>query len=119
MDIYASMPVNKSAAIVTSQSGCSYTFQLGLRETYEILKERRTKLGHQLTEMRVRMGIDSHRENGGGKRKKFPKHILHHPEYKTYLVMKHEAFKADKELYELKLKIKSEEDAQNAGHDQN
>ena len=102
-DIYALTPINKTAALVTNQSGCSDDFYNNSKEELELLGKKKQDLMAHIRHLKEKLGIDG-RENGGANTK-YPRHIINNPIYKTYLSAKKQATELDNEIVIVRKKL--------------
>lgn len=63
-DIYSLMPVNKTASIVVSQSGCSDNFLLSKKEQLKTLGLRKKDMMDNIINLKKTLGIDGRAGNG-------------------------------------------------------
>ena len=92
--ILNSQPVNKSASLVTSQSGCSDTFLLNAKEQLEILGKSKRHYADLMFSLKEKMGIDGRLG-------------VRHPDYKIYTGLKQKLRELDLEINDVHKKIKS------------
>lgn len=104
--IISSSPVNKQAGLVTQQSG-SREFLLSDREQLRVLGERKKHLMDLTVNLKKEIGIDQ--RAGSGSNTKYPRKILRHPDFKTYMGMKETLSALDSEIFEIKQRLKQVE----------
>lgn len=100
MDIYSRTPVNKTASIVTNQSGTSDDFMLNNKEKLKVLGMRKKHLMDMIVSLKKEIGIDARK--GTGANTKYPRKILQHPSYRLYRDAQDSITKLDQEIYQLR-----------------
>lgn len=109
MNIYGMRPVNKTAAIVTTQEGTTDNFLLADKETLRVLGLRKKYFMDAIKNLRDEIGIDSKREKLGAKTK-YPRHILRHPKFNQFLSLKESLTKLDAEIFKVRQGLKNAPD---------
>lgn len=95
MDIYHLSPVNKSAAIVTSQAGVEDSFLVNPHEEVRLLGERKRKLADLCFKLKEEVGIDPQRDSA---KKAYPPHIFRHKSFKKLMSVKKQLTDIDIEI---------------------
>jgi len=103
MDIYLSAPVNKTAALVTNQSGCTDTFLLPYHEQKRMLGIRKNELSKKIKDIKIEMGANRQVHNN-----KQPRFMLKHPRQKELIRLVNEVNNIEKEILELKEKTREQ-----------
>lgn len=102
-DIYGMSPVNKTARIVTGQSGCDDDFLTRNKEELKILGERKAQLMRICVDLKKEIGIDA--REGTGRKTKYPPKILRHKKFKMLMGVRDNLRELDAEIKALKNRI--------------
>lgn len=108
MDIYGMRPVNKTAGIVTFQSGATDSFLLDNKEQLKRLGQKKKMLQDSLIALRDEIGIVPHR-GGKGASKKYPAYIVMNPKFKDYKYIQEKLTRLDKKIFDIRREIEKEE----------
>lgn len=99
--ILNSAPINKTAAIVTSQAGCDDNFLIKAKEEIQIYTKRKHAIEQQIVELKKIIGID-YRESSSGK---LPRKVLNHPEYKRFLRLREDVNELRQKIMDAKTRL--------------
>lgn len=103
--ILTSAPVNKPAAVITSQGGISHGFKNSPEQELEVLCERKGLLQTQCYKLKREIGIDPRGKKKGAERK-YPQRILAHPQYKVYMGIRDELATLEEQIIATRANIK-------------
>ena len=97
-DIYTRVPINKAAAIATSQKYCSDEFLNNERQKIKVLGLRKAELANELAELKTELGVPHIKGS------KYPPKIVRHYKFKHLTRLRKELLEIEQMIIDCKKK---------------